>query len=490
MIERGLMLNEQTRADLWRRLTEVIENYLTNVETARVFPELDIEKIRGELAMRDFTRPAGAVEALDYVADAMWRFQAHSRHPRYFGLSNPASTTMGIAADMLVAAFNPQLAAWGHSPFAVEVERLLVRAFGQKFGYDPSVADGVFASGGSEANHTALLTALADAFPEFNEHGLRALAAQPVLYISSQGHHSFLKAARASGLGAAAVREIPVGDGLRMDVGALADRVARDRAEGFRPLMIVATAGTTNAGVIDPIGELAEVASREGAWLHVDAAWGGAAALVPELREALDGIERADSITFDAHKWLSAPMGAGLYLTRRPDILRRTFGVAASYMPRDAAGLEVVDPFTHSIQWSRRFIGLKVFMSLLVAGWEGYAEAIRHQTAMGDRLRQGLRDSGWDVVNRTPLPVVCFVDGALWEGATAEYLEAVCKSIVTSGEAWLSIARIGDDERTVLRASVTNYRTEAADVDALVESLNRARVRKGGRIVRSSSEAL
>jgi glutamate/tyrosine decarboxylase-like PLP-dependent enzyme len=490
MVDRELMLNDQTRADLWRRLIEVIENYLTNIETARVFPELDIEKIRGAVAMRDFERPANAVEALNYVADAMWRFQAHSMHPRYFGLSNPAPTTMGIAADMLVAAFNPQLAAWGHSPFAVEVERHLVRAFGQKFGYDLSVVDGVFASGGSEANHTALLTAIAGAFPEFNERGLRALAAQPVIYISSQGHHSFLKAARACGLGAAAVREIPVSDDLRMDAGALAECVARDKAEGFHPLMIVATAGTTNAGVIDPIDELAEVASREGIWFHVDAAWGGAAVLVPELRPTLGGIEKADSITFDAHKWLSAPMGAGLYLTRRPDILRRTFDVAASYMPRDAAGLEVVDPFTHSIQWSRRFIGLKVFMSLLVAGWEGYSEAIRHQTQMGDRLRQGLRASGWEIVNRTPLPVVCFVDGALWEGATAEYLGAVCKSIVASGDAWLSIARIGDGDRTVLRACVTNYRTGAADVDALVESLNHARIRKGGRIVRSTSEAV
>src|SRR5262249_49407193 len=165
--------------------------------------------------------------------------------------------------------------AWSHSRFAAEVERHVVRAFGQKFGYDLSVVDGVFTSGGSEANHTALLTALASAFPEFGEHGLRALAARPVFYISSQGHDSFLKAARLSGLGAAALREIPVDDDLRMDVGALADRVARDRAEGFTPLMIVATAGTTSAGVIDPIGELAEVASRERTWFHVDAAWGG-----------------------------------------------------------------------------------------------------------------------------------------------------------------------------------------------------------------------
>jgi glutamate/tyrosine decarboxylase-like PLP-dependent enzyme len=485
-----LMLDERTREELWRRLIEVIENYLTKVDSARVAPELDLEKIRGALAGLDFAEPSGAVEALDFVADALWRFQVHTRHSRYFGIFNPASTTLGIAADALVAAFNPQLAAWSHNPFAVEVERHLVRAFGQKFGYDLSVADGVFTTGGSEANHTALLTALVNAFPEFGEHGLRALAAQPVFYVSSQGHHSFLKAARASGLGAAAARQIPVDDDLRMDVGALADRVARDRAEGLMPLMVVATAGTTAAGVIDPIGELAEVAARERAWFHVDAAWGGAAAFVPELRAALDGIEKADSITFDAHKWLSAPMGAGLYLTRHPDVLGRTFGVAASYMPRDAAELGVVDPFTHSIQWSRRFTGLKVFMSLLVAGWDGHAEAIRHQTAIGDRLRMRLRESGWGVVNRTPLPVVCFVDRALREGSTAEYLDAVCESVVASGETWLSIARIGNDDRPALRAGVTNYRTKDADVDALVESLNRARIQEGGRSVRSRSKAI
>ncbi|HKC88597.1 MAG TPA: pyridoxal-dependent decarboxylase, partial [Blastocatellia bacterium] len=175
-----LMLNDQTRAELWRRLIEVIESYLTKIDSARVAPKLDVEKIRAELAGRDFAEPTPAVEALDFVADAMWRFQVHTRHPRYFGLFNPASATMGIAADALVAAFNPQLAAWSHSPFAAEVERHLVREFGQKFGYDLSVADGVFTSGGSEANHTALLTALAIAFPEFGERGLRALAAQPV----------------------------------------------------------------------------------------------------------------------------------------------------------------------------------------------------------------------------------------------------------------------------------------------------------------------
>src|SRR5262245_28319316 len=122
-----LMLNDQTREALWRRLNETVENYLTKVDSARIAPELNIDLIRGLLAGRDFVTPMGAVEALDFVADAMWRFQVHTAHPRYFGISTPASTTMGIAADALVAAFNPQLAAWSHSPFAVEVERHLIQ---------------------------------------------------------------------------------------------------------------------------------------------------------------------------------------------------------------------------------------------------------------------------------------------------------------------------------------------------------------------------
>lgn len=465
-----LGLDEQARTALWQQLTGVIENYLREVETARVAPELNaaaLERLRSQVQSADFTQPLAPSDALKFVAENLWEQQVHTPHPRYFGLFNPASTEMGIAADALAATFNPQLAAWSHSPFANEVERHLVHSFGAKFGYEQ--ADGTFTSGGSEANHTALLTALTAAFPEFVEHGLRAVAKQPVIYSSSQGHHSFVKAARACGLGAAALREIPAAANLQMDVLALRAQVAADTQAGLHPLLIAATAGTTNAGIIDPLGELADVAAQTGAWFHVDAAWGGGVALVPGLRALLlEGIERADSITFDAHKWMSVPMGAGLYLTRHREILARTFGVATGYMPRDGARLNVVDPFTHSLQWSRRFIGLKVFMSLLVAGWDGYAATLRHQIAMGERLRQGLRATGWEVVNQTALPVLCFVERDHPAGRTAEYLEEIVRRVVASGEAWLSLACIGNDQQTVIRACITNFRTGPAEVDALI----------------------
>lgn len=226
--------------------------------------------------------------------------------------------------------------------------------------------------------------------------------------------------------------------------------------------------------MIDPLDALATVAQEEGLWFHVDAAWGGAAALVPELRSSLKGIERVDSITFDPHKWLSVSMGAGMFLTRHSGILRRLFTIETSYMPKEANRLPIVDPYVHSLQWSRRFIGLKLFLSLAVAGWEGYAATLRHQAEMGHLLRRRLTEERWKIVNDTPLPVVCFVDAAndRWDEKTCQ---RIADGVVNSGDAWISTVKLGPRRQPALRACVTNFRTEARHVDALVSSLHRER---------------
>jgi glutamate/tyrosine decarboxylase-like PLP-dependent enzyme len=232
--------------------------------------------------------------------------------------------------------------------------------------------------------------------------------------------------------------------------------------------MVIATAGTTNAAAVDPIVESGSVARREKLWFHVDAAWGGAAALAPSLSPLLAGMADADSITFDAHKWLSVPMGAGMLLTRHTDILTRTFSTQTAYMPQEAAGLDVVDPHLHSIQWSRRFTGLKVFLSLAVAGWEGYAAAVEHMTAMGHAMRKALAARNWEIVNRSELPVVCFLDQG---GADPR---EIAMRVVASGEAWISTTLLRGKD-LVLRACITNYRTSESDILALADSLDRAR---------------
>jgi glutamate/tyrosine decarboxylase-like PLP-dependent enzyme len=275
-------------------------------------------------------------------------------------------------------------------------------------------------------------------------------------------------------LGTDAVREIKTDAEFKMSVTDLTKQIEIDRANNFAPFFVVATAGTTNGGVIDDLAAISEIAVKESLWFHTDAAWGGAAAFVPEMRKLLTGIEQADSITFDAHKWLSVPMGAGIFLTRHNQILSEACRITTDYMPRDASAFGVNDPFAHSMQWSRRFIGLKVFLSLAVAGWEGYAAAIRHQTAMGDFLRRELEKSDWEIVNHTPLPVVCFRDKKSGTGKTEDFLMKVANEAVSSGKAWISLTRL-NAETPVLRACITNYRTAESDIRFLVRLVDHLR---------------
>jgi len=316
-----------------------------------------------------------------------------------------------------------------------------------------------------------VLAALTRAFPGYGERGLRGLAAQPVFYASQEAHHSFQKIAHIAGLGREAARCVRVDDGLRLDVAELERRIAADRAAGLAPFLVAATAGTTAAGIIDPLEELAALCARERLWLHVDAAWGGAAALCPRLREHLRGLERADSLTCDAHKWLAAPMGAGMFFCRHPGAVAESFRVAASYMPEPTR--QTVDPYVTSVQWSRRFIGLKVFLTLAELGEEGLAALIESQASLGEELRGRLEAAGWLLVNRTPLPVVCATHPRILEGGTT--VKAVVERVLAGGRAWVSEVLLAGRTPAV-RACITNYRTTSADVAFLVGELDRCLV--------------
>jgi glutamate/tyrosine decarboxylase-like PLP-dependent enzyme len=465
-----LTLEASQRADVWRSTIEEIERYLTTVDRLPASQKIRRPEILNRLQGIDFSRPVSPQEAIRFAADGLTDCQVHATHARYYGLFNPGSTTMGIAADALAAAFNPQLAAWTHSPFAAEVEALLIRELGKKFGYAEAEIDGTFTSGGAEANHTALICALTRQFPTFSQSGTRALTEDPVLYVSQQAHHSFVKAARFCGLGTDAVRQVPVDSNAAMSAEALEARIQRDLEDGKRPFFVAATLGTTNAGVIDPVPAVGEIARGHGIWFHVDAAWGGMASLVPELRPLLEGVELSNSITFDAHKKMSVPMGAGIFITRDTSILGEACRITTDYMPPHAD--DTFDPYTHSMQWSRRFIGLKVLLSLMVAGWDGYAEALRHQTQMGDALRIKLTKAGWRIVNQTPLPVVCFVESD--REPEADRFAGIVDRLVSTGEAWISTTRLAEG-MPVLRACITSYRTDPHDLDALVAALGEAR---------------
>ncbi|MGH3157074.1 MAG: pyridoxal phosphate-dependent decarboxylase family protein [Streptosporangiaceae bacterium] len=482
-------LDSQTRDGLWQALGTAMEAYLADVAELDVAVPVDVSQVRELLAAFDFDVPLPATEALDLAVEGLRRFQPHVRHPRHFGLFDPAPATMGVVADALTAAINPCLASWESSPFGVEAERLIVSAFARRFGYGGAGADGIVTTGGSEAILSALMLALTARYPQHGERGVRGIPSRPLIYLTSEAHPSARKAARLTGLGAASVREVPVDDSLRMDLAALGRRIEADRYDGFTPLMIVVTAGTTGAGVIDPLAGAAEIARRHDAWLHVDAAWGGAAVLLEEMSAEFSGIERGDSLTLDPHKWMSIPMSCGLLLTRHGELLSRAFGTDVPFLPGDGAGGcqpppasqddAAPDPHTRSFRWSRSFAGLKLLLTLAVTGWRGYEEALRHQISLGDQLRDELRADGWTVVNHTPLPVVCFTDAdadadvGVGVGADPRYLGLIARAVNASGEAKIFAARIGG--RPVLRACVSSYATTAADIVALVKALGRAR---------------
>jgi aromatic-L-amino-acid decarboxylase len=429
-------------------------------------PHVTAAEIRAYLGSRfDFKQALPLDEVVADVERMLRKWQVQVTHPRYFGLYNPSVTLASVVADTMAAMYNSQLANWRTSPAANEMERHTLAWLAGKFGL-PSDSIATFTSGGSEANLTAVVAALTRALPEYGERGLRHLDGDPTIYLTEETHHGFNKIAHMTGLGRRSLRIVATESNLRLNVADLARRVTEDRGNGLLPFMVIGTAGTTAAGIIDPLIEIAQFCKAQGLWFHADAAYGGAAAVSPNLRGHLAGIEAADSITCDAHKWLSVPMGCGMFFCRHRDSVAQAFRSDVTYMPAKPANEDAsatFNPLTHSAQWSRRFIGLKLFMALAQHGEAGYAEMLDHQARMGDVLREALAATGWHIVNSTPLPVVCFTrDGLVPSQLVAELRERQI--------AWMSDAEIGGIQ--TVRACITSFKTTEKDIAWVVRQMN------------------
>jgi aromatic-L-amino-acid decarboxylase len=469
-------LTSQSRHLIWDMVTKELEKHYAQGVNKKVTPDLNLNEIMAWACKYDPDQPVPHGEAIRHVLEGMNRFMVHTPDPNYYGLFNPRPSFPGIMADLITAVYNPQLAAWSHSPFPNEVENHLIRLFGRKFNFPDADIDGVFATGGAEANLTAVLAALNHAFPEYSNAGLKNISARPVLYCSGETHHSVVRAARIAGLGLDAVRTISLDAYLRTDPDELEVQITRDKSSGYQPFMVIATAGATGTGVMDELSRFGHICAGHNLWLHTDAAYGGAAIFMEGGTNLLDGIEMSHSITFDVHKWLSVPMCASMFITREKEILHQTFRITADYMPKEANQLNIVDPYTHSIQWSRRFTGLKLYLSLLFFGWDGFREIIQYQTDMGNYLKEELTRHGWKQYNATPLPVVCFNSPEYHEDPG--FAKYICDRVVQSGKAWISVYQI--DGKNTLRACITNYNTGKKDIDHLIRLLDTFRKDYGG----------
>ena len=450
---------ERNRVEEW--LSGELQGALQRIQAGRVTPTIDMAAFREELETYDFAKPRPLEDLLRWTLERMEHGIVQMANPRYFGLFNPGASFPAQCADRIAGLFNPQLASSGSSPVPVELERHVIRAIAQRAALGDA-ATGHFATGGSEANYTALLSALTGAHPKFASDGARAFAGPVKFYTSRDCHIAWLKVAHQAGVGRAALQLIDTDGRGRMDPRALTQAIAADRVNGAVPVMVVATAGTTGAGMIDPLHACADIAQQEHLWYHIDAAWGGAALASNRLRPVLAGIERADSITIDAHKWLATTMGCALFITRHGHLLSEAFHASTSFMPSSVSG---VDPYLNSVQWSRRFLGLRLFLALASAGWEGLGAHVERSVEVVARVKERLVALGWTVANDSELAVLDAVPPA----DLGDVRELV-RRVVAGGRAW--VAPTTFEGRDVVRICATNGETTIEDVNALIAALN------------------
>lgn len=429
------------------------------------------EEIKNHLSQFTFEKPVESKSLVDNVLNMMQDWTLHSTNPRYFGLFNPTTPISSTMADAAVAFFNPQLAVWWHAPGAVEIEQHTLNYLGQKLGFNPKTMFSSFTSGGSESNMTAMLMAIAEQCPDYIHHGLRSLLSPPTIYISKTAHHSFIKVVKNIGMGLDHMRLIDVDENNRMDMKALEKQLELDEAAGFIPTVVVGTAGTTSMGIIDPLEEISKVCEEWGLWFHVDGAWGGACAMSGKNRDVLNGVEKADSITIDAHKWFSVPFGAGMLFTKNSgDLAEDVFGISADYVPKGRFETHhTVNYYTSTLQWSRRFMGLKLFMLFAEMGEQGMADRIDNMFDLGDYMRDKFVEGPWTLHNDTRLPIICVTNKSIDDGilTTAEILAEIYRR----NEFWISDIEMMNNGKKALRICITHYETTKEDIDFMYVAL-------------------
>jgi aromatic-L-amino-acid decarboxylase len=402
-------------------------------------------------------------------------------HPRWWGWVHGTGTPGGAIADMLAAIMNSNVGGRDHG--AVYVERQVIAWFRDLFGW-PQSASGLLVIGTSAANLAAVLVARTHALGhDVREQGLQQQTPALTGYASAATHACLRKAFENAGLGSANLRVLPVDEQHRIDPQQLAQAIARDREADRKPFLIVGNAGTVDVGAIDPLDELAQLAQREGLWFHVDGAFGAAAYLCERLRPQLHGIERADSIAFDFHKWLHVPYDAGCVLVRDGEIHRATFASEGPYITRMKRGLAAGEPwFTdYGPDLSRSFRALKVWFTMKEHGARGLAAAIERNCDQAQYLRRQIEQGElFEITAPVALQIVCFRPRIA--GLPDELLDRLTDESVVrlqeSGIAVISSTTI--DGRRSMRACITNHRTNEDDLDLMLAELHRI-VREGAR---------
>jgi aromatic-L-amino-acid decarboxylase len=394
----------------------------------------------------------------------------HWSHPSFFAYFATSTSAPGIFGELLSAAFDNKAMLWRTSPASTELEEVVLDWLRQMMGLDPGMLGIIYDTASVSSLH-ALAAAREGVEKRIREEGMSGRPDLPLLrvYVSEQSHSSIEKAVITLGLGQRGMRKIPTDSEFRMDAGALAAAIDEDKRNGYLPFCVVATVGTTSTSSIDPVPEIVPICEEHAMWLHVDAAYAGSAAVVPELRHILTGCERADSLVTNPHKWLFTPFDLSVLYCRHMDLLKRAFSLVPEYL-RTPEQEKVRSGSDYGIQLGRRFRALKLWMVMRYFGQEGLAARIREHCRLARLFASWVDESPeWELMAPVPLGLVCFRAS---EGAADldSLNESIMHGVNASGRALLSHTRLND--KLTLRLSIGNIRTTEQHVRDVWELLN------------------
>jgi aromatic-L-amino-acid/L-tryptophan decarboxylase len=452
-----------------------VDEAVTYMQTVRERPvwQSPPAEVRAALSVPVPVEGEGAERTFDSFVRNVLPYPTGNLHPRFWGWVMGTGTPLTALAEMLAATMNCNVGDFDDAASLVEDQ---VLAWMKELMGFPPAAGAVLVSGGSMANFVGL-TAARDARAGFDvaRAGLTGAPRPLVAYASRETHSSVVKAVQILGVGRDGLRLLPVTDAFELDLRALAEAVATDRRAGRQPFCVIANAGTVNTGAVDPLAAIADFCRAEGLWLHVDGAFGAMAALAPALRPRLAGLERADSLAFDLHKWGYFPVEVGCVLVRDAAAQRRAFTVTADYLAAVPGGIASHTPrmSEHSPQLSRGFRALKVWMGLKEQGVAKLGRLVQQNVDQAAYLAERVRAHGeLELLAPAPLNVVCFRYAG---GLAADRLDGLNRALLVrlheSGVAVPSHTLIRG--RYALRVAITNHRTRRADLDVLVEAVAR-----------------
>jgi aromatic-L-amino-acid/L-tryptophan decarboxylase len=456
-------------------IVDFIADYFDNVSGRPALVPTTSRALRDRIDEPMPVAGASFEELLDTVRDVISRYSRHSAHPRMFGYVASPGTAVTSLSHMIAAALNINVTAWRSAPPAADLERLTIDWLKEMFGY-PTTAAGLLLSGGSMANFAALGAARsAKAGVDVVRDGVGAVGRRMCVYVSEESHYSVAKAAGMLGLGESNVRAVKTDGCLHIDLADLERLVEADRAAGHLPFCVVANAGTTATGAFDPLDQVADFARRHDLWMHVDAAYGGFAALAPSARHFFKGIEQADSIALDPHKWLYLPVGCGCVLYKDPATARAAFAHGADYTRTiGLANDEAFAFWDYGPELTRPFRALDLWMLMKFAGTERLGQAIEDNIACAKYFEQLVNASeDFEMLAPVELSIFCFrYRPKGFAGDLDAFNERLLVAVQRAGSTYLSNAKVRG--RFALRGCVLNYRTTKADMERVLEDVRAA----------------